>query len=334
MNAPDASAPPAGVLVVDKPTGISSHDAVARVRRLLGLRRVGHAGTLDPLASGVLVVMVGEATKLAPFLTIEDKRYEAVLCLGLATTTLDAEGEVTEACSLPEWLLAETTRTPQLAKALELERARQEQLPPRFSAIKVGGRTGYARARAGEQFELSPRQVRVDELELESVEFAEARGAKTALVRLNVSVGKGYYVRSLARDFGAALGVPAHLGALRRTQSGPFELAHAVSLASSREQLLTAMIPLGRVARLALPATGLTDLGTEHVRKGQPVPPEHFESEPPRDGPSAWFDGMGELVAVGELRSDGYGRVVRGFSRPSPATVAAAGSARYDEAAS
>jgi tRNA pseudouridine55 synthase len=312
-----------GILVVDKPTEMSSHDVVQRVRRLLGVRRVGHAGTLDPLASGVLVVMVGEATKLAPFLTAEDKTYEALVRLGTATNTLDAEGEITHQMDVPEWFDDPKARTARIDAALELERARTEQHPPRFSAIKVGGKTGYARARAGEQFDLEPRAVRVHDLELKAVSLTRssstgAASGRAADLGLLLRVSKGYYVRSLARDLGAHLGIPAHLRALRRVRSGAFSLEQAVALTGSPAELSALLMPLEQAARAALPCGVLSPEGVELARCGKLVPEGSFELVPPPGVVSAWLTGEGRLVAIGELPTQGPGRVVRGFTDRSP----------------
>ena len=333
----------AGVLVVDKPTGSTSHAVVQQVRRALGIRRVGHAGTLDPLASGVLVVMVGEATKLAPFLTAEDKSYAAVVRLGAATSTLDAEGEITEQGSMPHWLLQPEEREARIARALELERGRTSQSPPLHSAIKIHGRAAYALARAGEPFALSPRPVKVHELRWEALnlEPAEPPAQDTgrqvpgyADLELVLTVGKGYYVRSLARDLGGHLGVPAHLHALRRLRSGPFDLAHAVSIGADAAELCARLIELGEAARSTLPAATLHEQGTARAAVGKPVSSGDFTLPPCAGSPSAWFDASGRLVAVGLLGDDGQGRVLRGFCAqaqlaiPAQSSVAPPGRAR------
>ena len=324
----------AGVLVIDKPTGLTSHDVVQRLRRTLQTRRIGHAGTLDPLASGVLVVMIGEATKLAPFLTIEDKSYAALVGLGVGTSTLDAEGEITEQSALPAWLSEPAERAARLAAALGLERARTEQSPPLYSAIKVGGRTGYARARAGEQFELPPRPVVVHELALRLPEpspggQAGADGSMAASsladLELTLTVGKGYYVRSLARDLGARLGLPAHLRALRRLRSGPFGIERAIPLTTDRASLLAGLLGLGDAARLALPAVELRERGAARALLGQPLERDDCVALPAAGVPAAWFDPTGRLVAVGEHTADGLGRVLRGFVQSEPAPASDAG---------
>jgi tRNA pseudouridine55 synthase len=295
------------VLVVDKPPGMTSHDVVQRLRRALGERRVGHAGTLDPAATGVLVAMVGEATKLGPYLTAEDKAYEATLRFGSATDTLDADGEVVASAPLPPWWSAvEADAT--LERALEMERQRSSQIPPSYSAIKIDGRPAHARARAGEVLDLEPRAVAVRRLEVTSREVA--RGT----LSLSMTVAKGYYVRSLARDLCHTLGLQGHLSELRRSASGAFTLAEAVALEPLDGPRLTlALMPLSVAARRALPAARLTEEGALRARHGGPMQPEHF-AEPAPLGLGAWLDPAGALVAVGEAAADRL-QVLRGFEQ-------------------
>ncbi len=233
---------PDGVLVVDKPGGPTSFEVVDRVRRALGSRKAGHTGTLDPMATGVLAVCLGEAVKLQQYLTQGDKAYEATVAFGAATDTEDAEGRVTERGD-PSALAASA-----VAEALPAFVGELSQLPPMYSAVRVGGRRLHEAARAGEGVERSPRAVRVDSLELLS--FEEARGG-IARARISVRCGKGTYVRTLAADLGRALGVPAHLAVLRRTKAGPFGIEQAVPLAeaealgrSDRAQLLVRLVSL------------------------------------------------------------------------------------------
>lgn len=314
-----------GVLVVDKPEGPTSHDVVQRVRRRLGTRRVGHAGTLDPAASGVLVVLVGQGTKLGPYLTADDKRYVAVVRFGAATTTLDREGEVTERVEPPTWLrealaiVAGGGSSPRLEATLGLERERREQVPPAFSAIKVGGQRSYDRARRGTAEVLSPRSVRVFELRAVAADPTEP----TLTVELLVS--KGYYVRALARDLGANLGVPAHLAALQRIGSGPFTLERAVNL--DDDALDRAVIPLVEVARSALRPVELTPLGADKARVGKILGREDFVADPPADArPFAWISPRSRLVAVGHAMAPGGPYAVdRGFDEGTPIAVGDAG---------
>jgi tRNA pseudouridine55 synthase len=299
-------AEPHGVLVVDKPSAMTSHDVVARVRRVLGTRRVGHAGTLDPMATGVLVVLVGEATKLAPYLTADDKRYAARVALGRATDTLDAEGATTATAEVPAWLVDEIREAarlghggpeplfPRLAEALRGEAARAEQVPPVFSAIHVDGRRSYELARAGEAVALDPRPVAVRRLDVTGGGTPEA---EAPWVDLELDVAKGYYVRSLARDLGDRLGVPAHLAALRRLQSGAFSLEGAVAL--DPQALRGALVPPSEAAARALPVGRLGDEGVVRARQGKLLVDADFTALPPAGDASAWLDAQGRLVAIG-----------------------------------
>lgn len=208
-----------GLLVVDKPSGCTSHDVVARLRRAVGQRRVGHAGTLDPDATGVLLVGLGRVTRLLRFLQESGKAYRAEIAFGVATDTLDASGTVLERRPMP--LDVEEVRA-----AARRFRGWIDQRPPMVSAVKVGGRRLYELARRGEEVERAPRRVRVDRFDVEALDPGPFPVA-TAVVEC----GSGTYVRSLAADLGAALGGPAHLRALRRTRVGSFTEAEAVPLA-------------------------------------------------------------------------------------------------------
>ncbi len=252
-----------GVLVVDKPLGPTSFDVVARVKRLVRAQKAGHTGTLDPLATGVLVVCLGEAVKLQQWLTEGDKAYEALAAFGAATTTEDAEGEVVERGD-PEPLDGDRIRA-----ALPRFTGLLEQVPPMFSAVRVGGRRLHVAARAGEHVERMPRQVRVDAFEL--LELGEPAGG-LRLARLAVRCGKGTYVRTLVADLGRALGVPAHLAGLRRTAAGSFTLADAIPLdqaerlgATAPEVLAGRVLPLEEALRgwptVLLTAGEARDLG-------------------------------------------------------------------------
>lgn len=209
-----------GVLLVDKPAGPTSHDVVGWIRWVLGVRRVGHAGTLDPLATGLLVIGVGAATKLAPYLTGQDKRYRARFVLGASTTTADVEGSVVEALACPPGL---ETRIPAALAALAEVRALP---PPVFSAIHVEGRRAHELAREGQALVLEERPMEVRAL----VPGPVRRRGDRVEVEVELLVSKGTYVRALAEAFGRLLGVPAHLGALHRTDSGALGLDHPQAL--------------------------------------------------------------------------------------------------------
>ncbi len=302
-----------GVLVLDKPRGPTSHDAVARVRRTLGIREVGHAGTLDPMATGVLVLAVGEATKLVPWLATQDKTYEATIALGVETDTLDADGRVVRRLPPSVELLAalgsfgaEFGIPATLGEALAAERARTSQLPPAFSAIKQGGERAYARARRGEHTILAAREVNVRRLEL------LACRQEPPSLDVGLEVGKGYYVRALARDLAGALGTVGHLTSLRRTRSGRFGCEVALSYGASREELTARMHPLPVAAAQALPVTQLTESGADDARHGRLVHLRDILAFVP--GLSAWIDPCGDLVAVGEVDQMNGGRVTRGFA--------------------
>jgi tRNA pseudouridine55 synthase len=306
-----------GVLVIDKPRGPTSHDAVARLRRSLGTGEIGHAGTLDPMATGVLVVCVGEATKLSPWLTAADKAYEATIALGAETDTLDAEGVVTKRADVALAILEALERIKSgkihdhLARAVLHEKERTRQVPPAVSAIKKDGVRSYERARRGEATEeLAPRDVKVHGIELlDGGIDADGHGGWLALT---CHVGKGYYVRALARDLAAALGTVGHLTALRRTRSGAFELDEAMALDTPGDELAARVIDLARAATRALPEVRLTESGVRDARFGRAVRSEDLGASE-ASGPAAWLDAEGTLVAVGERAHDGTGRVVRGF---------------------
>ncbi|WP_439660965.1 tRNA pseudouridine(55) synthase TruB [Lentzea sp. HUAS TT2] len=214
-----------GLVVVDKPDGMTSHDVVARVRRILGTRKVGHAGTLDPMATGVLVLGIERATKLLGHLALDSKAYLATIVLGASTTTDDAEGEVlsTEDASG----VSDDAIAAEIAKLT----GPIQQVPSSVSAVKIDGKRAYARVRAGEEVEIPARPVTVHRFDV----LFSRREDKQVLLDVMVECSSGTYVRALARDLGAALGVGGHLGALRRTRVGPFDLRVAKTLAQLEE---------------------------------------------------------------------------------------------------
>ena len=300
------------MLVVDKPRGLTSHDVVARARRALGTREIGHAGTLDPMATGVLVLAIGEATKLVPWLTALDKSYEATIALGVETDTLDADGAETARAAIPDDVRALLARSsgaagaPPLCAALDRERARSAQVPPAFSAIRTGGERAFARARRGEAVALAERDVAVRRLEV------VGWSAEPPELHVVLDVAKGYYVRSLARDLSAGLGTVGHLRRLRRTQSGNFTSDEALPLDGPPENLRAAILPPAVAASRALPAGRLTDAGVRDARHGRPVQPGDHDAPP--STVCAWLDAAGALVAVGRVDGDGRGTVLRGFA--------------------
>ena len=271
-----------GVLLIDKPSGPTSHDVVARLRQVTGERRVGHTGTLDPLATGLLALVLGQATRLSSYLTAGVKTYEAVVRLGWATDTDDALGQPVGAVAtaLPSDAAIDA--------ALAAFRGTYAQLPPTHSAKKVDGHRAYDLARAKKDVTLAPATVTVTELTM------TARDADR--VHLTVTAGSGFYVRSLARDLGEALGCGGHLASLRRTRSGAFDVADAIPLAEAER--------LGRdvASRLVTPAEALRELGAvtltaaglKRARHGNSLGPQHLEAPwTPRPGSPA-----GELVRV------------------------------------
>jgi tRNA pseudouridine55 synthase len=210
-----------GVLVVDKPIGLTSHDVVQIIRRGTGIRRAGHTGTLDPRASGVLVVLIGPAVRLSEYVSASDKRYQATIHLGSATDTYDAEGVVTRSASV------EDISEEKFMEILETFVGEIEQVPPPYSAVKVKGRKAYEMARQGEEVDLEPRTIQVYSLDV--LEWAPPE------VVIDVYCSSGTYVRSLAHDLGKSLGTGAHLIGLRRTKSGRFTLRDAVPMRRLKE---------------------------------------------------------------------------------------------------
>lgn len=286
-----ATGPVDGVLVVDKPAGWTSHDVVARVRRLLGTRRVGHAGTLDPMATGVLVLGVGRGTKLLTFLVGCDKAYAATVRLGQATTSDDADGDVTATAD------ASTVSDAALHAAVAALTGQLSQVPSSVSAIKVEGRRAYARARAGEQLALAPRAVTVTRFEvLRTRSAASGDGTPLLDVDVEVEVSSGTYVRALARDLGVALGVGGHLTALRRTRVGRFGLAEAIDLTAwaDAEPRGIPVRSLGTVAREQFRVHEVTADQARALGFGQRI----AAAEPLTGEPVAAIGPDGALVAI------------------------------------
>jgi tRNA pseudouridine55 synthase len=273
-----------GLVVVDKPSGMTSHDVVARVRRLGRTRRVGHGGTLDPMATGVLVVGVGRATRLLTYVTGVEKGYAATIRLGQATVTDDAEGEVTSAVP------ADPLTDRMIAEGLARLTGEIDQVPSAVSAVKVAGRRAYQRVRAGEQVALAARRVIVSRLEPLAV-----RRDRPGLVDVDVELvcSSGTYVRAIARDLGAALGVGGHLTALRRTFVGGFSLAEAVTLEQLAERAPEVVtLPLAEAARRSFPHREASAEQARLLGHGGWLPAVGIE------GPYAVFAPSGDLVAI------------------------------------
>ncbi|MEJ5945286.1 tRNA pseudouridine(55) synthase TruB [Pseudokineococcus basanitobsidens] len=298
-------APPGGLVVVDKPAGWTSHDVVARVRRLAGTRRVGHAGTLDPMATGVLVLGVDRATKLLTHLVGVDKEYRAVVRLGEATTTDDAEGGTTSSAG------AGGVDPAALEAAAAPLRGAVDQVPSSVSAVKVDGRRAYARVRAGEDVVLAARRVEVSVLELGEPRPARGTsGADVLDVDLRCVVSSGTYVRALARDLGAALGCGGHLTALRRTRVGPYRLdgpPPGVARTPAELEESFTLLPLADAARAAFPVRELTAAEAVDLSHGRALEPAGPVGTPA--APVAALGPDGALVAL--VHDD------RGRTRPS-----------------
>jgi tRNA pseudouridine55 synthase len=246
-----------GLVVVDKPAGITSHDVVARVRRLAGTRKVGHAGTLDPMATGVLVVGIDRATRLLGHLMLTEKRYDATMRFGVSTVTDDAEGTVVSTVSAAH-LSEEGVRA-----ALTRFTGDLLQVPTAVSAIKVEGKRSYQRVRDGEQVELEARPVTVHELVVHDVR----REDDVVDADVSLRCSSGTYVRAIARDAGQLLGVGGHLAALRRTAVGPYSLEAARTLDQLAEEL--AVLPIADAARAAFPSIDLDQAAAGDVRVGR-----------------------------------------------------------------
>lgn len=279
-----------GLVIVDKPAGITSHDVVSRVRRLAGTRKVGHAGTLDPMATGVLVLGVNRATRLLGHLTLTDKSYAATIRLGVSTTTDDAEGEIT-LVSETDGLTPESVTSVLVGFLGEID-----QVPTTVSAIKVNGQRAYKLARAGEDVELPSRRVRIDEIRVTRMDLPE--------LDVTVRCSSGTYIRAIARDLGAALGVGGHLTALRRTAVGPFTIDQAHTLDDLGEEF--ALVPIEVAARASFTSLELDHELTTDVRHGRRLPLN-------LDEVTALFSPDGEFLALYEPSGTNQSRAVAVF---------------------
>lgn len=275
-----------GVLVVDKPVGLTSHDVVQIIRRGTGIRRAGHTGTLDPRASGVLVILIGPAVRLSEYVSASDKRYQATIRLGSSTDTYDAEGRVTSSASV------DSITEGQFEESLSQFIGEIEQVPPPYSAVKVKGRKAYDMAREGEEVALEPRLIHVYSLELLEWDPPEAV--------VDVFCSSGTYVRSLANDLGNSLGCGAHLVGLRRTKSGRFTLRDAVSLRRLQDSFHT-----GDWYKFLIPAAeALGDWPMVELNGEQVELIRHGHRVPGQPGATGWARGIsqqGDLVALLQL---------------------------------
>ncbi|WP_286689174.1 MULTISPECIES: tRNA pseudouridine(55) synthase TruB [unclassified Aeromicrobium] len=289
-----------GLVVVDKPAGWTSHDVVARTRRLAGTRKVGHAGTLDPMATGVLLLGVGRATRLLGHLQLADKEYLATMRLGWTTVTDDAEGDLVERADA-SGVTDDAIRAAVLPLTGDIE-----QVPTAVSAIKVDGRRSYARVRAGEAVQLPARPVTVSTFEVTDVRHLQVDGLAVVDVDARVVCSSGTYVRALARDLGAALGVGGHLTMLRRTRVGGFDL----DVASTLEELERSWqhVALDDAARAAFPSLDLDEAAAGEVRFGRALADVDLGAP----GPVALFAPDGRFLALYEQRG-GSARAVAVF---------------------
>ena len=284
-----------GVLLIDKPTGPTSHDVVARLRSVTGERSIGHTGTLDPLATGLLPLVLGKATRLSPFLTGRDKTYDAVIRLGIATDTDDSQGQPigTPSAHRPD---ADRIRETVARFLGELQ-----QVPPRHSAKRIGGHKAYDLARREQPMELEPVTVTVHEIACTRVDGDD--------VHVTVTAAAGFYVRSLARDVGDILGCGAHLSALRRTRSGRFRVEDAIPLAEAErlgkapgDRLISSSDALSDLS-----AVTVTAAGSKRALHGNPLSPEHLAGRfvpPPAAGRAnvRVLDENGRLIALAYSR--------------------------------
>jgi len=275
-----------GVLVIDKPVGMTSHDVVQIVRKGTGIRRAGHTGTLDPRASGVLVVLIGPAVRLSEYISASDKRYQATIRLGASTETYDAEGRITQSNNDVQ------VTEEEFEQALDSFVGQIEQVPPPYSAVKVKGRKAYELSRKGEEVELEPRQINVYSLEM--LEWAPPEAV------VDVYCSSGTYVRSLAHDLGQKLGSGAHLVGLRRTKSGRFTLRDSVPLRKLREAFTS-----GEWYRYLIPAAdALADWPLLELDPDQVELVRHGHRIPAESGSEGWVRGVsmqGDLVALLEF---------------------------------
>lgn len=303
-----------GFLVVDKPAGMSSHQVVAMLRRTLGEKKIGHTGTLDPFATGVLPIALGEGTKAITFLDESVKEYRATMRLGISTDTQDLEGEILEQRS---WSHVTREAVESLVQAFS---GNLLQVPPMFSALKRDGVPLYKLARKGETVEREPRAITVHSLVMERIELPE--------VSFTVRCSRGTYVRTLAHDMGESLGCGAHLLALRRTKSGPFSLENSftldeIAVGPPREVAVRHFVPV-RTALAHLPELELTPAGSARVRNG--IPPLEGDLASGSVIPSSGrviltSDGtiaaVAEVILPGERRGGSLLRICRGFNQVS-----------------
>ncbi len=282
-----------GILNINKPTGMTSHDVVAKVRKLLKQRRVGHAGTLDPAASGVLPICVGQATRVAEYLSESGKAYQATIVFGTVTDTYDSEGAILRTASTQDLALAT------IEALLPAMLGEHMQVPPRYSAIKLQGQPAYKRARAGEEVAMEPRPITIYQLEI-----IDWQPSQPPVLTLAIECSKGTYIRSLAYDLGEQAGCGAYLGGLVRTRSGPFPLSESITLAQLDEAAAQGTIEQflysADKAMEHYPALRLDEAMTERVRHGNTFQLEEQTSALHEQTLARVYDDTGQFVAIAE----------------------------------
>ena len=299
MSASASGATGGGILLLDKPAGITSNAALGRAKRRAGIRKAGHTGTLDPMASGLLILCFGEATKVSGFLLDADKAYRAEATLGITTDSEDADGQVVERRELPE------LGAPDIERVLGDFTGTLDQVPPMHSALKHNGQRLYELARKGETVDRPPRRITIHALDL--IAWDPPR------LTVDVRCSKGTYVRSLIRDIGQAIGCGAHLSALRRTASAPFSLAAAITLEDleglSAEEVRALLLPADQ-ALMHLPEVRLDPLQSQRLRHGQKL----AAVDGAGSGLVRVYDSAG-LIGIGESDGAGHLRAKRLFNR-------------------
>ena len=278
-----------GLIIVDKPQDWTSHDVVSRMRRLAGTRKVGHAGTLDPMATGVLVVGINKATRLLTYIVGTSKTYQATIRLGRTTVTDDAQGEATATTT------AAGVADAQIRDGITALTGQILQVPSSVSAIKVNGERAYARVRSGEAVQLEARPVTIHSFDVHAIRRVEEDGVQLADVDATITCSSGTYIRALARDLGAALGVGGHLTALRRTRVGPYTLDQARTLDQLAEELV--LLDMAAAARALMPVRELSAAEAVELSFGRRIPCSDGGGHSTQQ-PAAAFGPDGSLVAL------------------------------------
>jgi tRNA pseudouridine55 synthase len=297
-----------GVLLIDKPVGMTSHDVVARVRQIIGERRVGHTGTLDPFATGLLVILIGRATRLAQFLSGAEKEYEGLIRLGYATDTGDVTGSRLD-CDEPraQTRSAQSLRPDKIQAAIASLKGEIEQVPPMYSAKKIQGKKLYEFARAGQEVERQPVRVTISEFETlpQGDELLSANGDGSVDLRVRVVCSAGTYIRALAEDLGQKLGIGSHLAELRRTRAGQFEIERAITFETLAEVCKLEMLDDALIAPYhALSHLPVIDMDPDQARRtmhGRALELVHVRPQSLKDGDAIRLALNKELIAVGRF---------------------------------